>query len=310
MKVFVALFLTTILPSTDAFSASFTTSSRFSSKLNDSLLAPKGDFSKDIEKQTMGYQAGKADTNFARRFGDLSGRKVKTVSETMKEFTQIVGVTINPLYRAMVTDTISTTHLTVVDARFKYDKIWALGFISSMDILLKNYPEKPDAVKVVYGLAKSMGLDDASMRVDADSLSSWAQGKTAEDIAAALRGEGDSELAAISKEVKDEEFWLYSRFFGIGLMSLMDLTGVVPDAPTMNKWLKEDLGVQTNKGETDYNLWMGVRNKLSMMETLMKEVEIREKKKMAARLEDKAAAAIRRADAAAKDADAFGETSP
>jgi len=305
MKVACSLILAITLRATDAFSPSFVSRARLSSRLSDSLLSPSGDFKDAIEKQTLGYQAGKADTDFARRFGDLAGRKVKTVSETMKQFTELVSVTINPLYRAMITDTVSTTHLTVVDARFQYDKVWALGFISSMDILLSNYPEKPDAIKIVSALAESMGMNAETLRADSASLSSWAKGKTGEDVAAALRGEGESELASIAKAVKDEEFWLYSRFFGIGLVSLMDATGVEPSVASMNKWLQDDLGKKTGKGEADYDLWIGVRGKLDMMETLMKEVEIREKKKMAQRLEDKADAAIRRAEAASKDKEAF-----
>mmetsp|Transcript_11835 Transcript_11835/g.25923 ORF Transcript_11835/g.25923 Transcript_11835/m.25923 type:complete len:116 (-) Transcript_11835:963-1310(-) len=74
-------------------------------------------FADDIEKQTVGYQAGKADHPFAKRFGDLAGKKVKTVGESMEEFVGGLDCTINPLYRSMLTDLVGTTHLTTVDAR-------------------------------------------------------------------------------------------------------------------------------------------------------------------------------------------------
>mmetsp|Transcript_11841 Transcript_11841/g.25942 ORF Transcript_11841/g.25942 Transcript_11841/m.25942 type:complete len:300 (-) Transcript_11841:185-1084(-) len=257
-------------------------------------------FADDIEKQTVGYQAGKADHPFAKRFGDLAGKKVKTVGESMEEFVGGLDCTINPLYRSMLTDLVGTTHLTTVDARFTYDKVWALGFITSMDVLLKNYPERDIAANIVDAFTKSMGFDEKTLRADADTVSSWAEGKNGEDVAAALRGEGDSDVAAIAKAAKEEEYWLYSRFFGVGLMKMMEVTGTEVSFDNMKKWVGTDLGKSSQKAESDLTLWGGVKSKLEMMETLMKEVEIREKKKQAARLEAKAEAAMKKAEEASK----------
>lgn len=192
------------------------------------------------------YQPGAAQHPFADRFRHLKGANVKTVGEAFAEFTKILGTPINALYKNMMTDIVGTTHLTVVNARFVRDPVWSLGMITSLDLLLKNYPEADASERIVSALFECVGLDEAEVRAEAASLKEWAAGKSKEDIAAALKGEGEGPIVAAAKAAKEDEYWMYSRFFGIGLVALMDGCGVEMNAddvyPVMEDWMGNALG--------------------------------------------------------------------
>lgn len=261
------------------------------------------DLDADLDKalgRRMDYKAGAADTEFARRFGHLSGKKIKTVGEAFSDFTKLLGHPINALYKNMMTDIVGTLHLITVNARFQRDGIFSLGLIASLELLLRNYPDVDIKKDIISSLFKSVGLDEEGVKAEAKAIQDWAQGKTKDEITAALRGEGDSPVAEIAKAAKADEFWMYSRYFGIGLLKLMEYAGQEMDSetcyPIMEEWVGKCMGKPYFTACGDSDTYFKVKSKLDMMETLMKEVEIREKKRLAQRLEDKAEAALRRAE--------------
>ena len=195
----------------------------------------------------MKYQPGKADTAFAKKYGHLVGAKVKTVGEAFADFTKELGYTVNALYKNMVTDIVGTTHLIVVNARFQRDPVWSLGLLTALDLLLKNYPEPEIGHRIVSALFKSVGLDEAEVRAEARTIEEWAQGKTKQDIEGALSGsDTSSPLGKIAASIKGEEFWMYSRYFGMGLLKIMEIVGLEMDKdeiyPVMEDWMSVKLG--------------------------------------------------------------------
>jgi len=254
----------------------------------------------EIIMKDISYQPGAADTPFAKRYGSLAGAEIKTVGQSFAEFTEALGFSVNALYKNMVTDLVGTTHLIVVNARFQRDPVWSLGLLTSLDLLLKNYPEQEIAAKIVTSLCTSMGMEESVIKEEAKGLSDWVQGKTKEEVEEALSGKGDSPLAAIAKNIQDEDFWMYSRYFSIGLLKIMDIIGIEQDRdevyPFVESWMKDKLGKSYLTACSDSDMYFKVKEKLDMMETMMKEIEIREKKRMAERFEEKAEIALRQAE--------------
>jgi len=274
-----------------------------------------------IESQ-IAYQPGAADTDFARKFGgpEYVNAEVRTVGEAFAAFTEEYGYSINALYKNMMNDIVGTVHLITVNARFVRDPVWSLGLLSTLELLLKNYPEEGMYERISSALFKSCNLDEAAIRADAAALSEWVEGKSKEDIEAVLKDADDSILGTTVKNIKDDEFWMYSKFFGVGLLQMMEKTGVEMDKdevyPVMENWMSTQLGRSHLTACSDSDLFFRVKDKLEMMETMMKEIEIREKKRMAERLEEKAEAALRAAereekmqDEIKKEAEAIGAAS-
>lgn len=252
-----------------------------------------------IESQ-IAYQPGAADTEFARKFGgpEYVNADIRTVGEAMTAFTKEYGLSVNALYKNMVTDIVGTTHLNVVNARFKRDAIWSLGILTTLDLLLKNYPEPGMYEKITSALLQSCNIDEEAVRAEAKSIEEWTAGKTREEIESALKsGDKSNPIGSIAGDIQQDEFWMYSRYFGIGLVKIMETVGVEMDKdevyPVMENWMSTQLGKSHLTACNDSDLFFKTREKLDMMETMMKEIEIREKKRMAERLEKKAEAALR-----------------
>jgi hypothetical protein len=124
----------------------------------------------DALDREVSYLPGKADTDFARKYGHLAGAKIRTVGEAFTEFTNMLGTPVNALYKGICTDLVGSLHLIVVTARFKKDPVFSLGLVGALDIVLKNYPEQDTAKKIKTAMITSVGLNEAEIDAEAASL--------------------------------------------------------------------------------------------------------------------------------------------
>merc|ERR1712048_342975 len=97
----------------------------------------------------------------------------------------------------------------------------SLGIRTTLHLVLQNYPEKHISHKIEKSLYECVGLDSDEILNDAQIIHNWAASKSLNDISNAIREIDTSPISYISKAVKDNEYWMYSRFFSIGLLKII-----------------------------------------------------------------------------------------
>ncbi|CAB1117739.1 unnamed protein product [Ectocarpus sp. CCAP 1310/34] len=265
------------------------------------------------------YEQFIPDTPMTRKFGHLRGAKVKTVSETVADFYKYYKKVVLTQFRTIVTEYLQSTHLTVYDARFKYDPLFGVGFYTSFMRFMRAYPVPGQAELIFDAVVKAIGngLDPDQMRKDTTALKEWAEGKTEEDVMEMIKSDDRSNIVTDGFYVartglgpfgegweekgEDVDWFLYNRLWGVGVFTLMENIGLEPTEELLEKWFAV-VGTSAAGAAKDLNLYQEQIGKIEQAELLFKEIEIREKKRLAERLEAKAQDAIKAAERAEQDA--------
>ena len=238
-----------------------------------------------------------------RNAASMEIKEIKTVAQTMADFTNNYNTPIVPAYRSIVMDLLTTTHLARVDQRFAYDPIFALGMDQIFAEFFKAYPGE-DAAKIQTALVQALDLDATQAKADATTVLEWAKGTDAAGLEALFDTPDAGAVGSAVTAIKAKKDFLYNRVFGIGMFKLFnDAPGIETiDNDLLTKYANK-MGFSGTKFQQDYDLYSESLSKLRAVEQLFKEIEIREKKKLAARLEEKAAKAAEAAAAAKAKAD-------
>lgn len=229
---------------------------------------------------------------------------VKTVADSIADFYKAYPQPpVLPLYRAFIIDLLTQTHLALVDSRFKYDAIFALGLKTYYDALMGNYDKlvggRQDSAKIWKAMLGALALEPATVDADAATMAGYASSTPPAEVLKHMEGAAAPD-ARISEAFASIKSSLYSGSFSVGLFRMMELCKVEVNKANVEEWAKA-LGVPVAKPAGDLETYKLNKNKLQKAEEMIREVEIREKKKLAERLEAKAKALA--AKAAAKAAE-------
>lgn len=215
---------------------------------------------------------------------------IKTVSESINDFYKAYpSPPVLPMFRTFLIDALTSTHLAVVDSRFKYDQVFALGMKEYYFGIMGNYDKlmggTSETDKIWKAYCSALGFDAAKVSADAEAAASYAKGTAPAEIL----GDMEGAKGALGESFGSIGKGLYSMPFSVGLFTMMKGAGVELSKANVEEWAKA-LKITASKTTSDLETYKQNQNKLQKAEEMLREIEIREKKKLAQRLEEKAKA--------------------
>ena len=165
---------------------------------------------------------------------------------------------------------------------------------------MSPYPVAGDGEKITDALIAALDFDPQQVRADSAAIKSAVEGSTEADLLAAAAS-GSGAIGSCVAEIKSRSPYFHTRPGSVGLLNIMDAVNVPTDKAGIERWA-EPFGYRTRPLENMSGLLKEYRDKIANAMQMMKAMEIREKKRMADALEEKAKAAQEKAEAAAASA--------
>jgi len=232
---------------------------------------------------------------------------VRTVAESISDFYKAYPQPpVLPMYRSFLIDFLTQIHLVSVDSRFKYDAVFALGVKEYYSGLMGTYDKivgSGQSEKIWKALIASLGMDSDKVTADAEAVTAFAKSTSPAQI---LKEVEDGSTSEVGQAFGSIGAGLYSMPFSVGLFKVMELSGVEVSKANVEEWAKA-LKVSTARVTGDLETYKLNKKKLQNAEEMIREVEIREKKKLAERLEAKAKALAEKAAKKAAPAEAAAD---
>ncbi|KAI5660752.1 hypothetical protein M9H77_20075 [Catharanthus roseus] len=223
-----------------------------------------------------------------------SGTDIPTVAETKMNFLKAYKRPIPSIYNTVLQELLVQHHLMKYKRTYRYDGVFALGFVTVYDRLMEGYPSDEDREAIFQAYVKALNDSPEQYRADAQKLEEWARAQNPSTLVdfSSREGEVESILKDIAQRAGSKESFSYSRFFAIGLFRLLELANATE--PTILEKLCAALNVNKKSVDRDLDVYRNLLSKLVQAKELLKEYIDREKKKREERVEtQKASEAVK-----------------
>ncbi|OVA06787.1 Photosystem II Psp29 [Macleaya cordata] len=210
---------------------------------------------------------------------------VPTVSETKLNFLKAYKRPIPSIYNTVLQELIVQQHLTRYKKTYRYDPVFALGFVTVYDKLMEGFQSDKDRDAIFRAYIEALKEDPELYRKDAQKMEEWARTQDASSLVEFSSKEGEVEgiLKDISERAGSKGSFSYSRFFAIGLFRLLELANATE--PTILEKLCAALNIEKRSVDRDLDVYRNLLSKLVQAKELLKEFVEREKKKREERAE-------------------------
>ncbi|KAL3848910.1 hypothetical protein ACJIZ3_010792 [Penstemon smallii] len=234
-----------------------------------------------------------------------------TVADTKSNFLKAYKRPIPSIYNTVLQELIVQQHLTRYKKSYRYDAVFALGFVTVYDKLMEGYPSDEDREAIFKAYIEALNEDPAQYRhifsilivncvtfafkgsssangvkhicsemADAQKLEEWARAQSASSLVdfASKEGEVEGILKDIAERAGSKGSFSYSRFFAVGLFRLLELSNATE--PTILEKLCAALNINKTSVDRDLDVYRNLLSRLVQAKELLKEYVDREKKKI------------------------------
>lgn len=222
--------------------------------------------------------------------------KVRTVSDTKRDFYTHHTRPINSIYRRVVEELMVEMHLLSVNANFKVDPIYCLGVVTSFDRFMSGYKPEQDKGSIFNALCNSVGGDPQKYREEAENTSEVAQRIPKDELEAWIASPksiaGTEKIVTVLQEIANNPNYKYSRLFAIGLYTVLEKADpeLVKEKEKRDKTLEtisEALNFSLEKIQKDLDLYRSNLDKMEQTLNVMEEAIAADRKKREQRLLEK-----------------------
>ncbi|MFM7382387.1 MAG: photosystem II biogenesis protein Psp29 [Microcystaceae cyanobacterium] len=152
--------------------------------------------------------------------------KIRTVSETKRDFHRYHSRPINSIYRRFVEELLVEVHLLQVNVDFGYDPVFALGVVTSFERFMQGYQPQPDKSAIFQALCRAVGYEPEQLQRDAQDIQDGLFDCAFDELLLAVTPEAElvlpnARLTATLNAIRQNPKFKYSRLWAIGLYTLL-----------------------------------------------------------------------------------------